>query len=196
MSTNDKPPSAVLCCCTGRFEGEDRDISSARGEVVAMLQSHGLSVGKRVLDVGAGTGLFLFYMHCNNQLFFSSISTTFMVAGLFVGPISKVIGQSGMLFATEVSDVFTTHLKELVVKQQLFNVTVELVPSVVQAYSHIPDGSIDIAFICDVYHHFEFPKTTMRGRQLMLYIIWIRCACYFISSLLNCSVTLQQYAGL
>ena len=60
MISDNKTSSDVLCCCTGRFEGEDRDISTARSEVVAMLQAHGLSSGKRVLDVGAGTGnLFL-----------------------------------------------------------------------------------------------------------------------------------------
>ena len=26
---------------------------------------------------------------------------------------------------------------------------------------NLPEASIDLAFICDTYHHFEFPKSTM-----------------------------------
>lgn len=73
------------------------------------------------------------------------------------------MGTAGVVHAAEVSQAFTDHLKDLVSKEKLSNVTVELVPSNLDSYASVPDASVDLAIIVDVYHHFEFPKTTMRG---------------------------------
>jgi hypothetical protein len=91
-----------------------------------------------------------------------------MTVGLFVGPVSRTVGDAGKLYATEVSDAFTQHLKELVQKDGLKNVSLELVPACPEAFTSIPAGSVDIALICDVYHHFEYPKSTMRGKTTIL----------------------------
>ena len=32
----------------------------------------------------------------------------------------------------------------------------------------LPPGSIDLAFMCDVYHHFEYPVDTMKSIQSAL----------------------------
>ena len=73
------------------------------------------------------------------------------------------MGTSGVVHATEVSQAFTDHLRNLNAKEKLSNVTVELVPSQLDSYTTVPDASVDLAIIIDVYHHFEYPKTTMRG---------------------------------
>lgn len=130
----------VLCKFQEKFEGDARDISLARGNVVKMLRGQGLEPGSRVLDVGAGTGL-------------------------FVRPLSEVVGTdgAGLVYATEVSDIFKMHLDDLVRKEKLANVVVEQVSSDLASFSTVPDGSIDLAIVVDVYHHFEYPKTAMRA---------------------------------
>lgn len=85
--------------------------------------------------------------------------------GLFIRPLSEVVGGPGLIYAAEVSDIFKAHLDQLVREEKLANVVVEQVPSEILSFSSVPDGSIDLAIVIDVYHHFEFPKTAMRGRS-------------------------------
>ena len=91
-----------------------------------------------------------------------------ILVGLFLRPFSEVLGNTGILYATEVSEVFIQHLEDVAQKEDLKNIVIELSPALLDCYSSIPDGSIDTALICDVYHHFEYPKTTMRGKSSYL----------------------------
>ncbi len=43
-------------------------------------------------------------------------------------------------------------------KSELNNITGVLCA---ESSVNLPPNSIDVVFICDVYHHFEFPKTTL-----------------------------------
>ena len=114
----------------GRFEGESREIAVQRAALADTLQ---LRPGEAVADVGAGTGLFM-------DLF---------AAG---------VGESGKVFAVELSPAFVEHLQTRAVEGGFDQVqvvhctdrSVELAPA-----------SVDSAFICDTYHHFEYPATVM-----------------------------------
>jgi ubiquinone/menaquinone biosynthesis C-methylase UbiE len=83
--------------------------------------------------------------------------------GLFLQSLANGVGAEGKVHATEVSEVFVSHLAKKVETENFKNVTLELVASDASTFLSVPCGTVDIAFICDVYHHFEYPKTTLRG---------------------------------
>ncbi len=98
-----------------------------------ILEACHIRPGMSVADVGAGTGLF-------TRLF------------------SKAVGASGHVYAVDISDEFVEHIQQLVVDDKLTNVTAVLcTPTEV----NLPAASVDLVFICDTYHHFEFPERTL-----------------------------------
>lgn len=125
----------------GVFESEkERDIARSKRKLVEMLQKQGLKEGGVVLDVGAGTGLMLSEM-------------------------SRAVGPKGFVLGVEISDKFCDFMRQRIVKEKLGNVEIrQCTDDAVNA----PVGVVDVAFICDVYHHFVKPKTYMRsiGRAL------------------------------
>ena len=95
----------------------------------------GLKEGMAVADVGAGTGLF-------TRLF------------------SPLVGPQGKVYAVDISDEFVAHVEKIANQQKMENI----VGVVCKADSaELPPNSVDLAFICDTYHHFEFPGKTMRS---------------------------------
>jgi len=113
-----------------RFEGESREVFVERHAIVDALA---LFDGSRIADIGAGTGFF---------------------TALF----AEQVGNSGTVYAVEISPKFLEHLRRQAASPELAAVrvvegsrtSVELLPS-----------SLDMAFICDVYHHFESPQDTL-----------------------------------
>jgi predicted methyltransferase len=95
-----------------------------------IVDALGLSPGMAIADVGAGTGL-------------------------FVGPFARRVGAQGSVYAVEVSQRFVAHLQERVEREGL--APVRVVQSTARSVE-LPEGSVDVAFLCDVYHHFEYPK--------------------------------------
>lgn len=89
--------------------------------------------GARVADVGAGTGFF-------TRLFAESV------------------GPSGWVYAIEISPKFVQHIR-----QQMDAAQIEFVSPILasQKSVNLPPNSIDLAFICDTYHHFEFADQTL-----------------------------------
>jgi predicted methyltransferase len=101
----------------------------------AIVKAVGLKPGMLVADVGAGTGLF-------TRLF------------------SKEIGPQGKIYAVDIAESFVRHINEQARVAGVVNVEgVVCKPDNV----NLPPNSIDLAFICDAYHHFEFPQKTMRS---------------------------------
>ena len=92
-----------------------------------------LKPGMVVADIGAGTGLF-------TRLF------------------AKEVGPTGKVYAVDIAPKFIEHVEKTSKAQGLTNVVgVVCRPDSVG----LPADSIDLAFICDTYHHFEFPQRTM-----------------------------------
>jgi SAM-dependent methyltransferase len=92
-----------------------------------------LKPGMAVADVGAGTGLF-------TRLF------------------AKDVGPSGKVYAVDIAQKFLDHIAKTAKDSGLKNV----VPVLCTASSaKLPANSVDLVFICDTYHHFEFPFKTM-----------------------------------
>lgn len=96
--------------------------------------------GMTVADIGAGTGLF-------TRLF------------------SEAVGKEGRVIAVDISQKFLDHVQKTSRAADQRNVDILLC----QADSTgLPPNSIDLAFICDTYHHFEFPIKTMRSIERAL----------------------------
>ncbi|MBP90618.1 MAG: hypothetical protein CMJ64_28565 [Planctomycetaceae bacterium] len=99
-----------------------------------------LKSGMIVADVGSGTGLF-----------------TRMIA--------PRVGERGRVYAVDIAKEFVQHVASICKEAGLTNVKgVVCKPDSVE----LPDDSIDLAFICDAYHHFEFPYKTMRSVHRVL----------------------------
>jgi ubiquinone/menaquinone biosynthesis C-methylase UbiE len=92
-----------------------------------------LKPGFAVADIGAGTGLF-------TRLF------------------AKEVGDKGKVYAVDIPVKFIDYIDRTATDEGLKNV----VGVVCTADSvKLPAQSIDVAFVCDTYHHFEFPFKTL-----------------------------------
>jgi len=100
-----------------------------------IVAATGVKAGMSVADIGAGTGLF-------SRLF------------------SEQVGPSGKVYAVDISKVFVDNILRLSREQGRPNVE-----GVVDSSTDVrlPPQSIDIAFICDTYHHFEKPLAMMQS---------------------------------
>jgi predicted methyltransferase len=102
---------------------------------MAILEAIGLKEGMVVADVGAGTGLF-------TRLFASAVGTR------------------GKVIAQDISQKFLDHIMKTAVDQKLNNIRIVLGKD---TSAELPSNSIDVVFLCDVYHHFEFPEKMMQS---------------------------------
>lgn len=100
-----------------------------------ILQACGITEGATVADIGAGTGL-------------------------FTRLLSKAVGDQGRVIAVDIAKNFLDHISKTCREQNLRNVdTLLCTPD----STELEPESIDFAFICDTYHHFEFPSKTLRS---------------------------------
>jgi len=99
----------------------------------ALADALKLEAGDDVADIGAGTGFFL-------------------------GPLSSRVGTEGRVFAVEIAPRFVEHLRERARNEALDNVSVVLGREDSVA---LAEDSIDLAWTCDTYHHFEYPQSTL-----------------------------------
>jgi len=98
----------------------------------AIVAAVGIEPGDDLADIGAGTGLFL-------------------------APFASAVGARGSLFAVDIAQPFVEHLTERALNEGFENVEAVLCA---EDAVNLPAGSIDIAFVCDTYHHFEYPRST------------------------------------
>ncbi len=98
-----------------------------------IIENMHLEPGSRVADIGAGTGL-------------------------FVPMLATAVGQDGWVYAVDIAPRFIQHIAKSIEDQSLSRIT----PVICSPVSvSLPPDSLDAAFICDVYHHFEFPAKTL-----------------------------------
>lgn len=127
-----------------RFLSDDLDVDefverfegesrAVYAERTKIVEALRLESGDSVADIGAGTGFFSF---------------------LF----ADAVGPSGRVHAVEISPRFLDHLRAQ--KKERGASQLQVVEGTDRSVSLAP-GSIDLAFICDVYHHFEHPEATL-----------------------------------
>ena len=100
---------------------------------LAIVAASQIRPGMAVADIGAGTGLF-------TRLF------------------APKVEPGGMVYAIDISSTFIDNILRTSREQGLTNVK-GIVNTPVDV--GLPADSIDLAFITDTYHHFEYPRQTM-----------------------------------
>jgi len=99
----------------------------------AIVASMKLRKGQDVADVGSGTGA-------------------------FVDALAEAVGVGGKVYALDISPEFVEHLQERVRSEGLEQVE----PRLSDARSvELPAMTLDAAFVCDTYHHFEYPQSML-----------------------------------
>ncbi|MCA9124605.1 MAG: methyltransferase domain-containing protein [Planctomycetaceae bacterium] len=100
-----------------------------------IIEACQLKPGMAVADIGAGTGLF-----------------TRMIA--------PRVTDRGQVYAVDIAKQFVDHVEKTCKEEGIKNVTGVVCTA---DSAELPNNSVDLAFICDAYHHFEFPYKTMRS---------------------------------
>jgi len=127
-----------------RFLAEDLDVERFVGifegesrevsvQRARIVEALKVSAGMTVADIGAGTGLFL-------------------------PDFDRGVGSEGRVYAVEISPKFLEHLRGRAEREKLARV--EVVEGLEDSVA-LPAASIDLAFVCDTYHHFEYPRSTL-----------------------------------
>lgn len=101
----------------------------------AIVDALDLKVGMRIADIGAGTGL-------------------------FIQPFAQAVGKEGRVFALDISPAFVLHMQKRVTDLGLQNV--EIILSQPDS-TELSAASVDVAFVCDTYHHFDDPAPMLRS---------------------------------
>jgi ubiquinone/menaquinone biosynthesis C-methylase UbiE len=120
-------PNADIRVFVKQFESESRDIYAKRREITRTV---GLRPGDAVADIGAGTGLF-------SELFASEV------------------GPKGTVYAVDIGPVFVKYINERAKRHGLDRIIKTVLNK--EDSTELPADSIDVAFLCDTYHHFEHP---------------------------------------
>ncbi len=100
-----------------------------------ILQILQIQPGMKIADIGAGTGLYTI-------------------------PFAQQVGEKGIVYAVDISDDFIQNIKQRAKHHDLKNVVGHINN---QKEIGLAKNSIDLAFICNTYHHFEYPLTTLKS---------------------------------
>jgi len=92
-----------------------------------VVKALGLKAGQSVADIGAGTGYF-------NRF------------------LSEAVGPSGKVYACDIEPGMVDHMKERAGSEKTPNVVPILA---LPADPKLEEGSVDVVFICDTYHHID-----------------------------------------
>lgn len=98
-----------------------------------VLEACDVKPGASIADVGAGTGIY-------TRLF------------------SRAVGPEGWIYAVDIAPQFIQHINASAKELNLPNITGVIC---VEDSINLPPESVDMVFVCDTYHHFEFPPQTL-----------------------------------
>ncbi len=98
-----------------------------------IIAALGIRPGDAVADVGAGSG------------FLTRL-------------IAQATGPSGMVYAVDIMKSFLDHIEARARAEGLANLRTVLCTD---RSVELPEASVDLVFVCDTYHHFEYPKSTL-----------------------------------
>lgn len=98
-----------------------------------VVKALNLKPGDRIADIGTGTGV-------------------------FIEPFATAVGKDGWVYGVDIAPKFVERVGKLAEEKGFENVT----PVVCgEDDVRLAPGSVDVAFICDVYHHFEYPQSSL-----------------------------------
>lgn len=99
----------------------------------AIVAAAHITRGMAVADIGAGTGL-------------------------FTPMLAEATGPRGQVYAVDIVPKFLDHIAHRARAAGIVNVRPVLAT---ERSANLPPNSIDLAFLCDVYHHFEYPRSSL-----------------------------------
>ncbi|TPV95735.1 MAG: methyltransferase domain-containing protein [Myxococcales bacterium FL481] len=105
-----------------------------------LITEVGARPGARVADIGAGSGLL-----------------TLMLA--------EAVGSAGRVYAVDINPALLDTIDRRARARELTNVETRLAD---QAEAPLDAASVDLVLICDTYHHFEQPQSTMASLRRAL----------------------------
>ena len=105
-----------------------------------ILKACKIEKGITVADIGAGTGLF-------TRMF------------------AKEVGPEGKVIAVDIAKNFLEHIT--ITSRSLGLKNIEPLLCTPDS-TMLPPASVDVAYICDTYHHFEFPQKTLESLRRAL----------------------------
>ena len=79
-------------------------------------------------------------------------------SGLFTRLFAQEVSPGGTVYATDIAANFLKHIDEACKEAGIKNVKTVLAKA---DSSGLPPNSVDAVFLCDVYHHFEYPQKTL-----------------------------------
>ena len=100
-----------------------------------VMEALAIRPGMAVADVGAGTGLY-------TRLF------------------ARAVGEKGRVLAVDIASEFLDHINKTAKDQKLGNITTVLGKDV---STELPPASVDLVYVCDTYHHFEYPARVLES---------------------------------
>jgi SAM-dependent methyltransferase len=130
---NDTWKSSDVDRLVGILEAEDREIFLQRANLAALV---GPKPGAAVADIGAGSGF-------------------------LAEELARLVGPGGKVYAVDINPKMMRRVEERMRVKGLGD-RVEAVTCREDSVD-LPPQSIDIAFVCDTYHHFEYPESTLRS---------------------------------
>lgn len=101
----------------------------------AIVAALDLEQDLEVADVGSGTGFF-----------------TLMIA--------QEVGPNGKVYAVDIAQKSLDHVENVAREEGITNVTTVLGE---HKMTRLPAASVDLIFLCDTYHHFEYPVHMMES---------------------------------
>ncbi|MCB9856129.1 MAG: methyltransferase domain-containing protein [Phycisphaerales bacterium] len=140
-----KPEQSIKPGINGKFKGDMnvdewvKRFESESREVFhhrdEILMALDLQPGMDIADIGAGTGFY---------------SLAF----------ADRVGPDGRVYAVDIAKPFLERIDAEAAQHDLHNITTIQCP---ENATGLERNSIDRAFICDTYHHFEFPMSTLKS---------------------------------
>ncbi len=100
-----------------------------------IVKAANIQTGMEIADIGAGTGFY-------TRLFASAV------------------GPEGKVYAVDIAENFIDEIVSQAEEAGMNNV-IGIVNT--PRETGLKAGSIDLAFVCDTYHHFEYPRTMLRS---------------------------------
>ncbi|MGW8181548.1 MAG: class I SAM-dependent methyltransferase [bacterium] len=80
-------------------------------------------------------------------------------SGFMVEEFARMVGPNGSVYAVDINLKLLEQIERRAHQQSLENVRTVLATD---DSSRLPPSSVDLVFICDTYHHFEYPTKTLQ----------------------------------
>ena len=131
--------------CVRKVEGElrndnrDRERAGLEQKVLEMMQRIGINKGQTVLDFGCGSGTYTI-------------------------PVAQIVGKKGKVYALDKDKHGLDHLMNKAELGHLGNI--QSIATSGELTIELPDKSVDVTLLFDVFHRYYFPQMSDRKRLL------------------------------